>query len=137
MSRTSIVIVAFAVLVSAQNPHASPAFDMLSQPANPDGVVCLGKNLSKLLDEHGERLQLQVDDRQSFAFNNSFDPPREVVNDLRLDATHVFKVFFDGELVRSWQFDFRSQESHAVHVWRSPGAWRMEPIAPEACAKAK
>jgi hypothetical protein len=58
-----------------------------------------------------------------------------VVAGLDLASTHTVYVYFDDEVVQSWRLDFEALHSHAAHVWRAAGSWRMEAIDPASCRR--
>lgn len=90
------------------------------------GSVYLGKNLSKSLSEHTDRLYITIDNSPQIYFNTSSTEP--VMENLNLDQNHIVRIFFDDQQVESWIFNFSQLNTKAIIIWRSAGAWRMEPI---------
>jgi hypothetical protein len=90
------------------------------------GSVFFGKNLAKPASEHSDRLYLRIDDSEKLYFNRKCDGP--VLENLDLNDDHIVKVYFDDEVGQSWTLNFSRLEARSVVIWRSAGAWRMEPI---------
>ena len=99
------------------------------------GTVCLGKNLSIVISEHSKRLYLTVSESDKIFFRRPFLQPVISVQNLALNKDHLVKVYFDGKVVRSWGLNFSELNASTVVIWRSKGAWRMEPIEVSLCKK--
>jgi hypothetical protein len=90
------------------------------------GEVCLGNNLSKIADEHTHLLQIQVDDLPPAYFARPYLGPKQIAKNLNETKTHSIKVYFNGNVVKSWSLEFNSFTSGSVLIWRSAGSWRMD-----------
>jgi len=90
------------------------------------GKVYFGKNLAKPASEYTDRLYLKIDDSEKLYFNRKYEGP--VLENLDLNKDHIVKVYFDDEIGRSWILNFSKIKTKSVVIWRSAGAWRMEPI---------
>lgn len=95
------------------------------------GKVCFGKNLSKVADEHSDRLYLKIDNSKKLYFNRKHDGA--VLANLDLARDHVVKVYFGDQLGMSWKFNFTKRKTRRVLIWRSAGSWRMEAVSMSQC----
>ena len=95
------------------------------------GRVCFGKNLAKPYSEHTDRLYIRIDDSKKIYFNRPHAGP--VIDNLDINVHHIVKVYFDDELGQSWPLNFSKLDAQSVIVWRSAGAWHMEPVEASAC----
>jgi hypothetical protein len=95
------------------------------------GRICFGPNLAKPLSEHTDRLYLRVDDSAKLYFNRPQDGP--VLADLDLHQDYLIKVYFDDRIVQSWTLNFANLDTHRVMIWRSAGAWHMDPAEAAIC----
>lgn len=95
------------------------------------GKVCFGKNLGKPHREHTDRLYLQIDDSEKLYFNRPHDGP--VLSNLDTNIDHVVKVYFDGNIGKSWILNFSKLNTQSVIIWRSAGSWRMESTDESMC----
>jgi archaellum component FlaG (FlaF/FlaG flagellin family) len=108
-------------------------FTSAAWSAEVKGVVCLGKNLAKSLDEHSDRLHLKVDDSHKIVFKHPYSGPTVVADNLDLDQDHEIAVYFDGRIVQSWRLNFSVLNTESVLIWRASGSWRMEPNRVSEC----
>jgi hypothetical protein len=97
------------------------------------GKVCFGKNLAKAYSEHTDRLYLKINDSNKLFFNQKYTGP--VIRDLDVNRVHMIKVYFDNQLVKSWPLNFSRLHTNSVIIWRSAGAWRMEPVDSFECPR--
>lgn len=97
------------------------------------GTVCLGKNLALPDEEHSDRLYLRVDDSPRLYFVRPYRGPRVVARNLDVHKEHSVRVYFDHQEVQSWKLNFTILNTDSVLVWRSSGAWRMEPNDASSC----
>jgi len=121
MNKLKYVIIVFFV--------TSPLFAF----AEGKGSVCLGPFLSVVLYEPSKRPYLTIGDYGPFHFDQSSQPTRLVAEGLDLNKTYRVKVHFDGKVVTSWDLNFKNLNTDMVYIWRSKGAWRMEPITNSKC----
>jgi len=106
---------------------SAPAY-VFSQSMPASGSVCLGPYLGKVRIEHEfQRLYLRIGESGKIHFDPS-QKTRIVLNNLDLHKTYSVKVFFDAKPVESWALNFDKLKSVMVIIWRSAGAWRMEPV---------
>ncbi len=96
-----------------------------------DCSVCLGRYLSKVNDAH--RVSLKIGDSKKIYFNKPQKPPKIVVEKLDMNEKHQVRVFYDDQVVSSWYIDFKNLNCKMVCIWRSAGAWRMDPILSNKC----
>ena len=89
------------------------------------GKVFFGKNLAKVSTEHTDRLYLKINDSEKLYFNRKHEGP--VLEGLDLNKDYVVKVYFDDRIVQSWVLNFSKLKVQNLVIWRSAGAWRMEP----------
>jgi hypothetical protein len=116
--------------------HGAVALALLTPSVAADeatGYVCLGKNHAKTGRERTRRLYLTIDDSERLFFDPPGSKARIVVDNLTLDADHWVRVYFDGEVVRSWRLNFSALGARGALIWRSSGAWRMEPTSAGTC----
>ena len=100
----------------------------ISAFAEGKGSVCLGPFLSIILYENSKRPFLTIGHYGPFYFDQANQPTRLVAEGLDLNKTYKVKVHFDGKVVTSWDLNFEKLGTDMVCIWRSKGAWRMEPI---------
>jgi hypothetical protein len=91
------------------------------------GNVYFGENHAKIFSEHTDRLYLKIDDSANLYFNRHHSGP--VINRLDINTDHMVKVYFDDQICHSWKLNFSKLNTHSVIIRRSPGSWRMEPVA--------
>lgn len=97
------------------------------------GTVCLGNNLALPSEEHSDRLYLRIDDSPRIYFVRPYRGPRVVARNLDVHKEHTVRVYFDHQQVQSWTLNFPKLNTDSVLVWRSSGAWRMEPNDTSSC----
>lgn len=97
------------------------------------GEVCLGKNLSKIADEHTKKLNVQVNDLAPAHFEHPYIKPKSIASNLNDEQIHQIKVYFDGERVTSWNLDLLQYPTRSVIIWRAAGSWRMEQNESKKC----
>ena len=97
------------------------------------GSVCLGPFLSIVLYEPSKRPYLTIGDYGPFHFDQVNQPTRLVAEEFDLNKTYKVKVHFGGKVVTSWDLNFEKLGTDMVCIWRSTGAWRMEPITNGKC----
>jgi hypothetical protein len=99
------------------------------------GTVCLGKNLAKSLSEHSDRLYLKIDNSEKFTFERPYSGPTVVMDNLALNKDYMVYVYFDDEIVQSWELNFSKLQTESVLIWRAAGSWRMESNQASSCKK--
>jgi hypothetical protein len=98
-----------------------------SQSEPISGSVCLGPHLGKVREKNEfQRLYLRIGDSGEIHFNPSQNA-RIVANNLHPHKTYRVTVYFDSKPVNSWPLRLDTLKSNMVIIWRSAGAWRMEP----------
>jgi hypothetical protein len=97
------------------------------------GSVCLGPFLSVVFYEPLKRPFLTIGDYGPFHFDQKSQPTRLVAEGLDLNKPYIVKVHFGGKVVTSWKLNFEKLNADMVYIWRSKGAWRMEPITNGKC----
>ena len=100
--------------------------------AQEEGKVCLGPFLSKVWYEPSTRPYLTIGKHGPFRFEQG-SQSSQLIKGLNLKETYKVKVHFKGEVVSSWNINFDKAGSNTVRIWRSAGAWRMEPVKDGAC----
>jgi hypothetical protein len=121
----------FIILLFILFPHFVIAED--------GGSVCLGPFLGKAASEYEPSTQPYVTIGDSGPFHFEQRPgnqsPVLIIEGLALEKTHTVKVHFKGKIVESWGLNFEKVGSNSVRIWRSAGAWRMDPIKDSACTR--
>ena len=89
------------------------------------GNVFFGINLAKALIEHTDSIYLKINDSKKLYFNKNYQGP--VLENLDLNKDHIVRVYFGEKIAQSWILNFSKLQTQSVVIWRSAGAWRMDP----------
>jgi hypothetical protein len=97
-----------------------------------DCSVCLGPYLSIVLNDE-QHVSLTIGDSKRIYIKSRDDLPKIVAENLDSTMRYRVRIYYDNKVVESWHIDFKKLQCKMVRIWRSAGAWRMEPVPSNTC----
>ncbi len=93
------------------------------------GAICAGPDYSKALPDKDIYIKIDNGEKQIFSGARG----KILFHNLNLDKKYLIRIFKDNTQFSSLKLEFVKFKTNFVMIWKSSGAWRMDPVIGETC----